>query len=146
DCPGQDTECQQRTCDAGVCGVANTPSGQATQQQQTGDCLQTQCDGAGGFQQTIDDTDVPNDNNACTTDVCTNGVPSHTDVNAGTSCGGTLQCDGNGNCVGCLTPADCRGTDDDCHQRTCIGGNCGVANTSAGTLTTAQTSGDCKDA
>jgi hypothetical protein len=77
DCPGQDTECQKRACTMGACGVTFTAMGTALGTQAAGDCKKAVCDGAGGTTSQNDDTDLPNDNNVCTTDVCTAGVPSH---------------------------------------------------------------------
>src|SRR5215211_1785380 len=37
-CPGVDTECQTRTCVAGVCGIAYAAAGTAVSSQTTGDC------------------------------------------------------------------------------------------------------------
>src|SRR6185503_11528005 len=78
DCPGQDTECQQRTCTMGACGVSFTALGTPVATQMAGDCKKVVCDGNGGTTTQNDDMDVPNDNNACTDDVCSNGAPSHT--------------------------------------------------------------------
>ena len=47
DCMGQDTECQQRTCVNGYCGISNTPGGTPLMSQTEGDCLLDICDGAG---------------------------------------------------------------------------------------------------
>ena len=53
----------------------------------------------------------------CFTGICANGVPSQPPVGAGTLCPGGF-CDGSGNCVQCLTPATCPGSDGDCKHRT----------------------------
>jgi hypothetical protein len=47
-----------------------------------------------------DDSDLPDDNNPCTTDVCKGGVASHANVASGASCAAGMICDGNGNCAG----------------------------------------------
>jgi hypothetical protein len=99
ECPGTDTECQTRTCITGACGFNFTASGTPLSTQTPGDCQQVQCNGTGGTQSVADNSDVPNDNNVCTNDLCTAGVPGHTNVIAGTSCGATTECDGNGNCT-----------------------------------------------
>ena len=39
--------------------------------QTSSDCQKAVCDGAGATTTQNDDTDLPDDNNACTTDVCT---------------------------------------------------------------------------
>jgi cysteine-rich repeat protein len=43
----------------------------------------------------------------------------------------------------CTTPGDC-GSDTECQAQTCEFNSCGVSNTNAGTVTTAQTAGDCQ--
>jgi uncharacterized repeat protein (TIGR01451 family) len=100
-CPGVDTECQTRTCNAGACGFNFTPSGTPVASQIAGDCKQNQCNGAGGTISANNDADLPNDGNQCTLDVCTNGAPSNPPAAAGTACnqnGGSV-CDGAGACV-----------------------------------------------
>ena len=72
-CPGQDTECQVRTCNAGTCGFNYTSAGIPVAAQTPGDCKKNQCNGAGGIVTVNDDTDLPNDNNHCTLDTCANG-------------------------------------------------------------------------
>src|SRR4051812_21496199 len=74
-CPGQDTECQTRTCVANICGFSFTPAGTPVMMQTSGDCKKNQCDGAGAIMVGIDNTDLPNDNNTCTSDVCSAGMP-----------------------------------------------------------------------
>ncbi len=145
DCPGQDTECQTRTCTANVCGFSFTASGTVTTAQTTGDCKKNQCDGAGAIVPAMDNADVPNDGVECTDDVCTGGVPSNPPTAAGGSCsqmGGT-KCSGTGTCVQCLAAADCSGTSTDCKAVACTAGACGFVNTPAGTPTSTQTVGDC---
>lgn len=144
DCPGQDTECQTRTCTNNVCGFSFTAAGFVVASQSPGDCQESQCDGSGGIVDVIDDTDLPDDSNACTNDVCTSGVASNPDLPSGTSCGVSLLCDGNGQCVGCLAPSDCPGQDDECQTRTCVAGMCGLSFAAAGTVTSQQQVGDCQ--
>ncbi len=59
DCPGADSECQQRTCTSGSCGVSDAAAGTPTNVQTAGDCRQNQCDGLGNMVSVIDDTDIP---------------------------------------------------------------------------------------
>ncbi|HEX7480563.1 MAG TPA: esterase-like activity of phytase family protein [Polyangiales bacterium] len=143
DCPGSDADCSFRTCNAGTCSVGYATAGTPTSSQIAGDCDVVQCNGSGGTVSVIDDSDVPNDGNPCTSDVCTNGVPSHSNTAGGTSCGSGQFCDGAGRCSGCLTGTDCPGVDTDCQHRTCTSGACGVSYTAAGTATSSQTAGDC---
>ena len=92
-----------------------------------------------------DDTDVPEDRNPCTNDVCTTGVPSHTMMPANSNCGGANHCNANGQCVGCAVAADCPGTDTACRTRTCsTAGVCGFNFTATNTKLVDPTAGDCK--
>lgn len=146
ECPGEDNDCQQRTCSSGICGFTFTASGTATANQTAGDCKKNVCDGTGSVILIDDDSDVPaDDGNACTREICTAGVPSTNYRDAGYECGsGGAVCNGSGVCVGCLIPADCPGEDTECRVRTCTDGQCGFGNTEAGTPTASQTPGDCK--
>ena len=53
-------------------------------------------------------------------------------------------CDGSGNCIACLSAADCPGVDTGCAIRFCNNGQCGTALTPYDTLTGVQTPGDCQ--
>jgi hypothetical protein len=143
-CPGTDSECHTRTCVASTCGVTNKAAGTLLSSQIAGDCKKQQCDGNGGIQTVADNTDLPGDNNPCTTDVCTSGAPSNPPVASGTSCGTGQLCNGSGACVRCLTASDCPGTDATCRTRTCVGGQCGATNAPAGTPLPTQIAGDCQ--
>nr|HEX4315788.1 hypothetical protein [Kofleriaceae bacterium] len=145
ECPGSDTDCQARTCLEGVCGFDNQPAGIVAAHQVAGDCHKSVCDGSGNILSNVDNTDVPNDHDACTGDVCTSGVPSNPDLGSGTACGSGLQCDGSGDCVTCLDATQCPGSDTDCETRTCTAGTCGFAFAGSGTPTSLQTIGDCVD-
>jgi hypothetical protein len=140
-----DDECQTRTCVASKCGQTFAAMGTPASVQTAGDCKKVVCDGAGTKVSTVDDTDVPNDNNPCTSDTCTSGTPSNSNLAANTSCGASLYCDGKGSCVGCTMASQCAGTDDFCKTRTCVNGQCGVSFAAAGTpLPSGQTAKDCK--
>jgi hypothetical protein len=128
-----------------VCGFTFAMEGKTRTIQIPKDCHKIVCDGMGGSETIVDDTDLPNDNNPCTTDICTNGVASHGDVGAGTSCGTGLECDGAGNCVNCIMASECPGTDTECHMRTCVAGVCGAIDPPLGTPISTQTTGDCKE-
>jgi hypothetical protein len=109
DCPGSDTDCTVRTCDAGVCGTANVAKDTPTSNQIAGDCKRAVCDGSGKEILVDDDQDVPVDGNPCTDDTCTAGVPSNPASGAGAPCtvNGGKVCDGAGTCVACTSQADC---------------------------------------
>ncbi|MDI1433525.1 hypothetical protein [Polyangium sorediatum] len=140
-----DDVCQQRTCDNHVCGQTFAANGTPFSSQAAGDCMQVVCDGAGATKEIVDDADLPNDDNACTKNVCTNGAPSFPSEAINTACGAGLYCDGGGTCVGCNEAAQCDGADDFCKVRTCINNQCGVSYTPEGTaLPDGQTALDCK--
>lgn len=144
DCPGKETECQTRTCAGGFCGIGFNPQGTAVTSQSAGDCQRIVCDGQGSLAQQIDNTDIPDDSNPCTLDLCTAGSPSHLPAAFGTSCGGVLTCDNAGKCTGCTGPGDCPGTETDCQARSCTGTVCGFIYKPQGTAVTMQTPNDCK--
>jgi hypothetical protein len=99
DCPGQDTDCQKRTCTNGTCGTSYAPNGTPTPTQIRGDCRQNVCDGAAGVTTIADDADVPaDDGNPCTIQHCNNGVPGYLTVKDGDLCGECRACSG-GACV-----------------------------------------------
>ena len=146
DCPGVDDECKYRTCVAGACGTVYKASGTPVSTQTAGDCQVNGCDGAGGISTFADNNDVPVDNNICTADVCTAGVPSNPPVAADLPCnqnGGSV-CSGTGSCVACNIASQCPGMDGECQVRACVAHNCTFANTASGTPVSAQVTGDCK--
>lgn len=144
DCPAPSSTCVDATCKSGVCGETPKASGTSVDGDTVGDCKKLQCDGAGKVVSANDDTDVPDDKNPCTDDICTNGTASHTFKGAGTTCGTALVCDAAGHCQGCNQASDCDGIDDECSKRTCNDGTCGRSYTEYGAPVTAQTAGDCK--
>jgi hypothetical protein len=144
DCPGMDTLCEVRTCVSKRCGMMKKADGTPAGMQMAGDCKRTVCDGAGSTKVVNDDTDVPNDNKACTQDVCKNGVPSNPNAAVGTPCGNGLTCDATGACKGCNVGNDCPGQDTACSTRTCNMGVCGVDAQPVGTVIADPTPGDCK--
>jgi hypothetical protein len=129
DCPGADTECGQRTCESGTCGVSNKAAGTPLAQQKQGDCQTAVCDGNGATTTADDDTDLPDDANPCTTDTCSQGQPGHAPVAAGPTPGGVScangfsLCDGSGACVECLAQGDC-GPGDLCVANACVAATC----------------------
>lgn len=129
DWPKAHPECYKRACSGNVCGWEYTPDGTPLTvgakavvagypngyTQVKGDCKELQCDGKGLTKLVnLPDTgalaDLPDDTNACTKDVCTNGVPTNPpEPEVVTKCGAnnTLYCDGKGSCVGCVNDAQC---------------------------------------
>jgi hypothetical protein len=67
---------------------------------------------------TIANSDLPNDNNACTTDTCSAGTPTYTNVAIDTACGTGDFCNGAGSCVDCTAASQC-GTSTFCQTFTC---------------------------
>jgi hypothetical protein len=114
--------------------------------QASGDCKLVVCDGAGKQISVADPSDLPNDNNACTSDACNGMTPVNTGLPQGTSCGAMLVCGdpANPQCQGCNVASDCPGVDDECKARTCTIGVCGFSYTAVGTATAAQSAGDCQ--
>jgi hypothetical protein len=149
DCTGlpQDDDCQQRTCTGGVCGQQFTANNTPIPAQTPGDCHQMVCDGTGSTASIPDDADLPTDGNDCTGDLCTNGVPSHPSMPVNFPCGpgGTLYCNGSGQCLGCTLAAQC-GADSFCLSWSCTGGNCIQNYTANGTPLPSgqQITGDCQ--
>ena len=89
-----------------------------------------------------DDTDLPNDSNTCTADTCNAGAPVYT-PRPNQPCGTSGICNDAGQCVGCVAPTDCSGTDDFCKTRTCSNNVCGLSYTAVDTALPSQTAGDC---
>jgi hypothetical protein len=147
DCTGlpADDACQTRTCTAGVCGQSFAPLGTELPQQIAGDCVILECDGQGGTASVADPTDLPNDDNACTTDTCDGLTPVHDPLAKDTPCGTNLVCSGGANsvCQGCNVGTDCPGSDNECKARTCTSGTCGVAYETNDKLLATQTPKDC---
>ncbi|HRI67036.1 MAG TPA: hypothetical protein PK156_22480 [Polyangium sp.] len=142
-----ETECEKRACVNNTCQIAyqGTDTLASPVLQTAADCRKIVCNGNMGTTSLPDDTDLPFDANPCTKDICTNGAQSNPPEAINVSCGGTMVCNGSGQCIGCTTASQCPGTDDFCKTRTCNGNMCGMSYTPNGTdLPTGQTSGDCK--
>ena len=119
---------------AGMC--SSTPANEGmTVSDAPGDCKKDVCT-SGAVTTVVDNNDVPADSNPCTTDTCNSGMPQNTNVAATVSCGASLMCDGNGNCVGCITAANCP-AGNACQVPVCMtGGVCGFTNVAAFTPVT----------
>jgi hypothetical protein len=146
DCSGATDDCQHPGCSpAHACAQMFTAAMTKlpAAKQPTGDCHVLECDGAGMPMNAVDDTDVPVDNNPCTSDVCALGVPSNPPLGAGKMCGNGQTCDGMGHC-GCMNDAQCTppatcgggGTPNacGCTKKTCgqVGATCGPASDGCG--------------
>jgi hypothetical protein len=139
---GTDTQCQVFTCSAsGQCSSAPRNEGM-TVSDAPGDCKKDVCT-SGAITTVNDNNDVPADNNPCTDDTCSNGMPQNMNVSATVSCGPSLMCDGYGNCVGCITAANCP-TGNACQVAVCkTGGICDFTNVAEFTAVTDTMAGDC---
>lgn len=127
--------CTGGTCDAvGTCVTSQCTSASQCPPAAAGSCRTATCTGGVcGF--AIDNTNLPTCA-PCTSAVCVNGVPACQPSAAGTTCnssGGTV-CNGAGQCVQCVTPSNCPGTDTICASRTCVAGTCGFMFASSGTV------------
>lgn len=149
-CPGDDTECGQRTCVEGLCSIDAAPAGEAGTQT-SGDCKVNLCDGEGALVAEDDPGDIEVDDNECTQDLCEAGAPTHPAEGTSTPCGSgsATHCDGNGACVGCGDATDCPSaacTSYECVEQVCTasyapsGTSCGdPASCSNDVLTLADT-------
>ncbi len=136
-----DNGCHIRTCTDNKCGDMLVTAGMDVDPNQ-GDCKGKYCDAMGNPTTQNNDTDVPNDNNPCTKNMCTNGMPSNPLEPVGTSCNGTSTCDGLGSC-GCTLDVQC-GTSDECKTYTCVTNKCKITYAPQGKPLVMQTPGDCK--
>ncbi len=143
-CPGEDNECQTRTCNGGLCGMDHRANGTAINAQAEGDCRQVVCDGQGATRSQTDDNDIREDGNPCTVDGCEAGEPVHA-IDVGRACGSSegMFCDASGICVGCVDSSDCPGAETECQARTCSSNACGLSYVEAGTVIANQVEGDC---
>lgn len=77
-CPQDPAGCFSGKCyGCEECTSVFAPAGQLTPLSPKGDCKVIVCNGSGGKVPQVDDTDLPNDNDPCTKDLCVNGVPSN---------------------------------------------------------------------
>ncbi len=99
-CPQSGSECVTAVCISGDCGFQNVAAGTPTSSQTAGDCNVNECDGTGGTTPVADNSDLPDDGNVCTNDLCIGGVPSNQPLADGTTCnaGGGNRCE-SGSCV-----------------------------------------------
>ena len=134
DCPDALKLCEAATCEGGVCGAQPIGAGDPSWQQTKGDCHVIVCDADGMSASQGDETDLPDDGQDCTEDVCLSGVPSNPPTAMGAPCqqNGGKKCNGLGACVDCLDDADCPGgacQDDKCVPASCIDGAKNAAET-----------------
>ena len=127
---GSFSECAPWKCESAVCSKVSAPEGTPLMTQSVGDCKKEQCDGNGGVATVNDDMDPPN--KACQITSCANGTPMSAPAAQGTPCtvGNGKSCDGMGNCVECITDADCGQIDFFCdpNSKTCFSCKDGIKN------------------
>lgn len=134
DCPGEDTDCETRTCDAGACGWSVVSNGTPVAQQAEGDCQTAICeDGTVVF--VADESDTPVVSGRCERGVCDSSGPKVESLSSGTACEGGY-CDPTGECVECTKAAHCPGG-------TCVGGACVAASCDDTFKTGNETDIDC---
>ena len=114
--------------------------------QETGDCHERRCV-EGKDEDAIDNFDIPEDGNDCTDDICKDGIPVNQPLTAGTACpdNASYVCDGNGQCVECVSAADCTDPGSVCYTAACNNGFCSTDYAPAGTVVPDpdQQAGDC---
>lgn len=86
DCPGVDSECRERTCLAGKCGVDLEADGTPLAAQTVGDCQRVVCDGAGSTRVDYDAADIISSQSECIVDTCTLAGAEHKNVDNGSTC------------------------------------------------------------
>jgi hypothetical protein len=121
-----------------VCGFSFTPSGTPTSSQTANDCKKNECDGNGGVMVVADPADPPAASGPCFSGTCTGTTPGQTPLASGATCsvGSGVECDGAGNCVQCLTGAQCPSS-------VCSVGVCQTATCSDGVQNEGETGIDC---
>lgn len=116
DC-GSDTTCSTVSCEPNGQCLTSFIGPIALPDPEVGDCMGLYCSGASPDPvEQPDMADLPDDDNECTDDRCTNGVPSHDPVLIGTPCE-YGRCDSQGEC-GCQQDFECQMND---HGNQCLG-------------------------
>jgi hypothetical protein len=113
-------------------GLSGMPTPGVTQT--PGDCRERRC--VEGKDEAVEDNyDPPNDGNECTVDLCKSGEPGHLPQSVGTACGGgSYKCNTTGECVQCLSVADCSLSAGKCNKTVCASGSCELEPLPLGTV------------
>jgi hypothetical protein len=133
DCPADDV-CKDWACTSGQCVAASTNEGQPLPMtgQNLGDCKTNVCQ-EGNVVVLAEASDVFDDGNACSDDLCNESMPVNVASAAGTSCPtlknptGIGKCSGAGVCLGCFNDTDC-GVSYACSQNDCFSCADGIKN------------------
>jgi hypothetical protein len=107
DCAHYEKGCALGVCNDHKCAEKLRAAGPAPKQK-AGDCETIRCDGVSSAPiEEADPTDVPNDDNPCTVDVCEATGPKQTRLANGTACGSGICFDGR--CLTCVPqdPTSC---------------------------------------
>ncbi|NUO53140.1 MAG: hypothetical protein HOV80_30190 [Polyangiaceae bacterium] len=109
ECTVTGTACTEKVCEEGMCGLAMLAAGTPVPDEEIqGDCQRAVCDAQGNVISEADDSDLPDDDNFCTIDGCSEGAVTSTFQPEDTPCvnGGSF-CDGMGTCVECNDSDQC---------------------------------------
>jgi len=103
---GESTTCAPRGCSKGACVALPMPGPEKTDpMDEAGNCKLVACNGMGAFEETADETDVPEDANPndCAIPACVGMMPMTVARPAGETCtnaaGMPSTCDETGNCI-----------------------------------------------
>jgi hypothetical protein len=138
ECPGLITLCGEPACIDGFCSHRGLQPNGNSSSQLYGDCHFAKCLNA-TLVNGESDTDVYDDGNECTDDVCKNGMPSNT-PKPGSQCGVNGVCNDKGACVECTgnDVSKCPGA-----QKACINGYCSALTCQDGMKDFNETDEDC---
>jgi hypothetical protein len=122
DCPATGTLCNVAACVGGACAQSLAPEGTACS-----DSGGQVCDGGGHCVECNTAFDCTASTSTCQLVDCIMGACQAQPATQGTPCtdSGGKVCDGMGDCVACLTPADCPPVQGGCAKSLCEAGNCG---------------------
>ncbi|MFT3767794.1 MAG: hypothetical protein QM820_20250 [Minicystis sp.] len=108
ECDAPANECVTVTCDQGCCGTTNKPDDTPLATQVSGNCKKEVCKSGAPDTTSVDDTDVPADQDDCNTGACNNGTPEQTPKADNTPCtSNNGQVCLAGACVECISDNDC---------------------------------------
>jgi hypothetical protein len=143
DCPA-DGPCIAFSCTNDVCQPSFAPAGTPVPGSPAGDCRSQVCNESGTASDQADDSDVFDDGNDCTDNLCVDGMPQNPPKADGEDCGRQgpveLYCAG-GVCVGCTMAEQC--SHNECQDPTCLQGQCGTTQKAEGFEVLDVSNSDC---